>query len=211
MMSRPAFSVDEYVHVRNAFDEGRGPAETWARMNSIAWWRLDELAEQAGCRAWSALVASVEPGPDDDGVHQRLQHAVRSAGLGSLSLPAFWRLSSDRITVSRVLVVSEIAVQRAVRVARRYEQLAVVHVQRVPFEQVVMLDLAGEQRVQLPRYDPAAIADALASMVSVGAVAVVYRATGFFQSLLMAHAERRLRSQDEFDEAVAARPAPVEK
>ena len=61
----------------------------------------------------------------------------------SRSLPAFWRLSSDRITVSCVLVVFEIEAQRAVRLARRYGQVGVVHVQRIPFERVVLLEWAS--------------------------------------------------------------------
>lgn len=211
MTGRPPFSIEEFVRTRNAFAGGRGPADAWTRITEISLWRLDELAEEAGSRAWSILIAPVEPGPDDDGIGERLQHAVRSAGLGTVSLPAFWRVHADRVTVSRVMVVFGIEEPRAVHLARRYGQLAVVHMRRVPFEQIVVLDLVGEQRVEMPRYDPAAIADALARVVGADAVAVVYRATGLGESQLMAAAERRLQTQEEFAGVVAARQAPREK
>lgn len=199
MVSRPVFVIDDFVRARNAFDDGRGPAEAWAQMNGISLWRLDEVAEQAGTRAWSMLFAPVEPGPDHDGVPQLLRHAVRSAGLGSLSLPAVWRLSTDRVAVSRVLVVFGIDKHRAVRFARRYEQVAVVFAQRVPYEDVFVLNVADEQRIQLPRFEPAAIAGALTRMCGMDAVAVAvaYRPSSFGESQLMSHAERRLRSQEE--------------
>jgi hypothetical protein len=110
---------------------------------------------------------------------------VQSAGLGSLSLPAFWQVSTDRVSVSRVLIVFEIEVQRAVRLARRYGQVAVVDVQRIPFERLVVLNVKNEQRVEMSGYDPAAIAEALARMVGADAVAVVYRAMSCGESLLM--------------------------
>ena len=156
--------------------------------------RGTRLAEQAGSRSWALFIAPAEPERDHESAQQRLIHAVRSGGLGSLSLPAFWRLNANRVSVSRVLVVYEIDAQRAVRLARRYAQVAVVHVQRVPYEDVVLLNVTNEQSVQQQRYKPGAIADALASMFGAATVAIAYRATGVGESQLMGVAERRLWS-----------------
>lgn len=90
-----------------------------------------------------------------------------------------------------MLVVYEVEAQRAVRLARRYGHVAVVHVQRVTYEDVVVLDVVGEQRVEMSRYDPAALADALARMFGAAAMAVVYRAMSVGESQLMDYAERR--------------------
>jgi hypothetical protein len=86
-----------------------------------------------------------------------------------------------------------------------------VDVRRIPFERLVVLDVTSEQRIRLPRFEPAAIADALVRMVGGAAVAVVYRATSVGESQLMTRAEQRLRNQEQLDEAVAARRVPVEK
>lgn len=93
-----------------------------------------------------------------------------------------------------MLVVYEIEERRAARLARRYGQVGVVCVQRIPFEQVVVLDIVGEQRVEMSRYDPTAIADALARMFGAGAVAVEYVPVGWFESLAVHGAQQRLRA-----------------
>lgn len=130
---RPRWSIEEFVRALRDFDNGRGPVEEWTRLNEISMWRVDELAERGGRRTWSILVAPVEPGQDQNDIQRRLYHALRSAQLGALSLPAFWQLSNGRVSVSRALVVYEIEARRAVRLAHRYGQVAAVHVQRVPF------------------------------------------------------------------------------
>lgn len=193
MTSRPTFSAYQFVRARRAFDSGNGPAEAWARITEISLWRLDELAEQEGCRTWSMLIAPVDAASHQDGIEQGLQHATRSGGLPTMSLPAFWRLSADRLAASRLLIVFGIEVQRTMRLARRYGQAAVVRAQRIPFEHVVVLDAVGDQRVEMSRYDPAAIADALARVLGADGVALVYRATSVGESQLIAAAEGRFR------------------
>src|SRR5271156_1108202 len=102
-------------------------------------------------------------------------------------------VSPDRVSVSRMVVVYEIQAQRAVRLAPiragRGSSRAAYSV-REP----VVLNVTNEQRIQLRRYEPAAIADALASMFGAAAVVVVYRATSVGESQLTGVVERRLRS-----------------
>ena len=83
--------------------------------------------------------------------------------------------------------------QHVTQLARCHQQHAAVIIQRVPFEHVVVLAVVAEQRVELRRFDPAAIVNALLRVVGAEAVAVVYRWTTIGEGLAMAIAERRLR------------------
>lgn len=195
MTERPTWSIAEFVRARRAFDKGHGPAERWAAVNEISWWRLDELVERAGSRTWSLLLAPPELGPGHEREQRRLHHALRSAQIAGFSAPAFWRSRDGRVSISYVLVAHEVEEQRALRLARRFDQIGVVHVQRTPFEQVTVLDAAaGGQRVALARFEPAAIADVLVWMVGAGALAVEYAPIGWFEGLAFFIAERRLRT-----------------
>lgn len=93
-----------------------------------------------------------------------------------------------------MFVVYDVAPPKAARLARRYGQRALVLVQRVPFEHLVMLDVNDEMRVELPRFEPAAITDGLVHVARAAAVAVVYRPATLYEGLAMTIAEWRLRS-----------------
>lgn len=191
MTSRPPFSLDGFIRARFTFDYGRGPVDSWARITEISLWRVDELAEQVGSRAW-ALIFGPQNGPTDrEGVPRHLDHAVRSAGLGGLSVLAYWRLRTGLVSVSRVRVIFEIDAQRTARMAHRYAQVAAVHIQRIPFEEVVVLSISDAQRVLVGPYQPSVIADAVAGVVGADALAVEHLPTSWFEALVMGNAERR--------------------
>jgi len=189
---RPEFSIAEFVGARREFDDGRGPAEAWARLNDLSLWRLDELAERAGSRAWAVLVSP----PDlqqSDRQDERLVQALRSAQIAAAAFPTFWRFDPLRISISRMVVAQEPGFQRAVRMANRYGQVAVVHVQRIPFEHVAVIDVAAERSIKLGVLEPTLIAQCLARSVGGAGAALVYRCATRGECLAMALAERRLQ------------------
>jgi len=79
-----------------------------------------------------------------------------------------------------------------IQLARRHRQDVVVLIQRVPFEHVVVLDVAAEERMEFSRFEPTAIAGALVRVVGVEAVGLVYRWTTIGEGLAIHLAERRL-------------------
>lgn len=192
MTSRPSWSIEAFVAARRDFDEGRGPAEAWARLNAVSLWRLDELAEGAGSRTWAMLVAP--PGPSPAVTHASLLHALRSAQVAASSLPAFWRFGDVRIAISRVVVAHQVAIRQAVRLAQRYGYIAAAHVQRIPFERVVVYDVATERSIEVGVFEPMLIAQHLTRSVGATDMAVVCRCATMAECLAMAVAERRLWS-----------------
>ena len=192
MGSRSKFSIAEFVRVRREFDDGRGPAEAWARLNTLSLWRLDELAERAGSRTWTMLVAPPDPEPSHQDSQRRLLHALRSTQIATSALPTFWRFGQVRISMSYVVVAHQAEVQQALRLAQRYGQTVVVHVQRIPFEHVVVYEGMAERSVKLGVFEPTLIAQCLAQSVGAADLAVVYRCTTTAECLAMALAERRL-------------------
>lgn len=192
MGSRPDFSISAFVRARREVNKGGGPAEAWVRLHEISLWRLDELAERVGSRTWSVLIGSPETGPGHQEAQMRVQHLLGSAQIAGVALPAFWRMRDGRVSISYALVAHEVEEQRALRLAQRLDQIVVVHVQRIPFEQVTVVGAAGGQRVALGQFEPAAIGDMLVRMVGAAAFAVEYTAIGWFEGLACAVAERRL-------------------
>ena len=189
---RPEFSIADLVGARRDFDDGRGPAEAWARLNALSLWRLDELAERAGSRTWAMLVAPPEL-PLSDRASSPLMRALRSAQVAAAVLPAFWRFREIGISNSRVVVAHQLAIPQALRLARRYGQSVVADAQRIPFEQVVIHDLTAERRIEVGVFEPTLIAQHVAQCAGAADVAVVYRCTTIAECLAMALAERRLR------------------
>lgn len=189
----PLWSIEAFVRTRREFDEGRGPAQAWVRLNEISLWRLDQLAERAGSRTWAMIVAPPELAPSHHQDERRLLHALRSTQIAGSALPTFWWFGELRTSISRVVVAHEVDTQRAVQLAKRYDQMAVAHVQRIPFERVVVHDVAGERSIEVGVFEPRLIAEHLAQSVEAAEVAVVYRCTTMAECLAMALAGRRLR------------------
>lgn len=191
MGSRPAFSISGFVRARREFDEGRGSAEAWAQLNEISLWRLDGLAERAGSRTWTMLVAPPDL-PPANRQRERLVHALRSAQVAAAVFPTFWRFGDLRMSMSYVVVAHQAEVQQAVRLAQRYGQLAVGHVQRIPFEHVAVHDVAADRSIEVGVFEPRLIAQHLAQCVGATDMALVYRCTTMAECVAMAIAERRL-------------------
>lgn len=190
--TRPAWSIEAFVRARREFDDGRGPPQAWSRLSEISLWRLDELAERAGSRTWAMLVAPPAPARSHHQDEHRLLHALRSTQIAASALPTFWWFGELRMSISRVVVAHEVDAQRAVRLARRYGQIAVVHMQRIPFEHVFVYDIAVEHSTEVGVFEPRLVAQRLAQSVGAADVAVVYRCTTMAECLAMALAERRL-------------------
>ncbi|MGH3644972.1 MAG: hypothetical protein ACRDUX_38825 [Mycobacterium sp.] len=190
-LSRPPWSIDAFVRARREFDDGRGPAEAWARLHEFSLWRVDELAERVGSRTWAMLVAPPDL-PPSGRQGECLVHALRSAQLAAAVFPTVWRFEPLGISISRVVVAHEVDAQRAVRLAKRYGQIAVVHMQRIPFEHVVVHDMVGERDVELGRFDPGGIAGHLARVAGAKTAAVVYGWTTIAEGMAMALALWRM-------------------
>lgn len=188
--ARPPWSIETFVSARREFADGRGSRATWRRLNAISLWRLDGLAEEAGSRTWTLLVAP--PGPSPSGTHASLLQTLRSAQVAASSLPAFWRFGDVRIAISRVVVAHQVGIQQAVRLAQRYGHIATAHVQRIPFEQVVVYDVATERSIQVGAFEPTMIAQRLTQSVGAADVVVMYCCTTMAECLAMTLAERRL-------------------
>lgn len=191
MGSRPEFGIAEFVRVRRDFDDGRGPAEAWARLNEVSMWRLDELAERAGSRRWAMLVAPPDSEPSSQDNQRRLLHALRSTQIAASALPTFWRFGQLRISMSYVVVAHQAELQQAVRLAQRYGQIVVAHVQRIPFEHIAVHDVATERSVEIAPFDPTLIRQRLASSVGAADVAMVYRCATRGECLAMLLVEQK--------------------
>lgn len=192
MTDEPLWSVEAFVRARRAFDDGRGSAEAWTRLHEVSLRRLDELAARAGSRTWAMLVAPPDSESSNRDNERRLLHALRSMQVAASALPTFWRFGQVHISMSYVVVAHQAEVQQAVRLVQCYGQIAVVHVQRIPFEHVVVRDLAAERSIEVGVFRPRLIAQHLAQCVGATDVAVVYRSATIAESLAMAVAERRL-------------------
>lgn len=193
MGSRPEFSIAEFVRLRREFDDGRGSAEAWARLNEVSMWRLDELAERAGSRTWTMLVAPPDPEPSHQDSERQLLHALRSTQIAASALPTFWRFGQVRIAMSYVVVAHQAEVQQALRLAQRYGQIVVAHVQRIPYERVAVYDSGRESDVELRRFEPRGIADHLTWVTRAETVAVVYSWTTIGEGRAISIEEARAR------------------
>lgn len=188
--ARPAWSIEAFVRARREFVDGLGSTAAWQRLNAISLWRLDGLAEQAGSRTWALLVNP--PGALPSRTHVALLQTLRSAQVAASVLPAFWRFGDGRISTTRVVAAHHLALRQAVRLVQRYGHLTAAHVQRIPFERVVVYDSAAERSIEVGVFDPALIAQCLAQSVGATDAVVMYRCATMTECLAMTLAERRL-------------------
>ena len=154
--------------------------------------RLDDLAERAGSRTWAMFVGPPELGVAYEAQERRLLHALSSVPIAASASIALWHRGTLGVSRSRVVVAHGIELPHGFGLAQRYGQQAVVHLQRVPFEYVSVRGAEGEPAVDLPHFEPKAIAEELARFVGTQAVAVMYGWTTIGEGRAMALAEARV-------------------
>lgn len=195
--ARPAWSIEAFVRARREFADGHGSTAAWQRLNAISLWRLHGLAEQASSRTWALLVTP--PGQSPSGTHASLLQTLRSAQVAASSLPAFWRFGDVRIAMSSVVVAHQVGIQQALRLGQRYGHCATAHVQRIPFERIVLHDSAVERSIEVGVFDPTLIAQCLAQSVGATDAVVMYRCATMTECLAMTLVERRLSNDPSGD------------
>lgn len=192
MTEAPLWSIEAFVRARNAFDEGRGPAAAWARLNEISLNRYQALAERDGSGAWAIIVGPYDVPADVKAERQRdLAHTLRSQGHPFSRCAVHWGVKPDRVMVAAGVVGLQLPGQLAVTVAVRRQQLAVLLV-APSMDRTDIVDVATGEHLSIAGVDAQAITAALAGVFDASRVAIEYVPRGWFEGLAVYVTERRL-------------------